>query len=78
MAGDIKYKDINNDGLVDNRDFVPIGHPTTRKLFMVLVSHWVGKILTSTASSKDQPTRLSLLMPGLSPVRTTGKCSGKR
>lgn len=32
MAGDIKYKDINNDGLVDNRDFVPIGHPTTPEI----------------------------------------------
>lgn len=32
MAGDIKYKDINKDGLVDNRDFVPIGHPSTPEI----------------------------------------------
>lgn len=32
MAGDIKYKDINKDGLVDEQDFVPIGHPTTPEI----------------------------------------------
>lgn len=26
-GGDIKYKDINGDGKIDNLDFVPIGHP---------------------------------------------------
>ena len=29
MAGDIKYKDINNDGIIDINDEVPIGYPTT-------------------------------------------------
>ncbi|MDR0683173.1 MAG: TonB-dependent receptor [Dysgonamonadaceae bacterium] len=28
-AGDIKYKDINDDGQIDVNDIVPIGHPTT-------------------------------------------------
>ncbi len=28
MAGDIKYVDINNDGVVDARDVVPIGYPS--------------------------------------------------
>ncbi len=28
-AGDIKYKDINNDGIINFKDKVPIGHPTT-------------------------------------------------
>lgn len=32
MAGDIKYKDINKDGIIDNRDKVPIGHPTTPEI----------------------------------------------
>lgn len=27
MAGDIKYKDVNGDGLVNNDDMVPIGYP---------------------------------------------------
>ncbi|WP_346820856.1 SusC/RagA family TonB-linked outer membrane protein [Rapidithrix thailandica] len=31
-AGDIKYKDLNNDGIVDFRDEVPIGHPTTPEI----------------------------------------------
>ena len=28
MPGDIKYKDINNDGKIDESDLVPIGYPT--------------------------------------------------
>ncbi len=27
-AGDLKYKDINNDGVINSDDIVPIGHPT--------------------------------------------------
>ncbi|MCL3779549.1 TonB-dependent receptor [Prolixibacteraceae bacterium JC049] len=30
--GDIKYKDINNDGVIDDNDKVPIGHPTTPEI----------------------------------------------
>lgn len=32
MAGDIKYKDINRDGIIDDRDKVPIGYPTTPEI----------------------------------------------
>lgn len=32
MAGDIKYRDINNDGVIDGEDFVPIGYPTTPEI----------------------------------------------
>jgi len=32
MAGDIKYKDINEDGVVDTNDEVPIGYPTTPEI----------------------------------------------
>jgi len=28
MAGDIKYKDVNSDGVVNNNDRVPMGYPT--------------------------------------------------
>lgn len=31
-AGDIKYKDINKDGIIDDRDKVPIGYPTTPEI----------------------------------------------
>ncbi|GHU88754.1 SusC/RagA family TonB-linked outer membrane protein [Bacteroidia bacterium] len=31
-AGDIKYKDINNDGIIDNQDKVLIGFPTTPEI----------------------------------------------
>jgi TonB-linked SusC/RagA family outer membrane protein len=31
-AGDIKYKDISGDGLIDDDDMVPIGYPTTPEI----------------------------------------------
>ncbi|MDR2039386.1 MAG: TonB-dependent receptor [Bacteroidales bacterium] len=31
-AGDIKYKDINNDGQINSDDMVPIGYPTTPEI----------------------------------------------
>ena len=32
MAGDIKYRDINNDGVINSDDLVPIGYPTTPEI----------------------------------------------
>lgn len=32
MAGDIKYKDINEDGIIDTNDEVPIGFPTVPEI----------------------------------------------
>lgn len=32
MAGDIKYKDINDDGVINSDDMVPIGYPTTPEI----------------------------------------------
>lgn len=32
QAGDIKYKDINNDGKISQDDLVPIGYPTTPEI----------------------------------------------
>ena len=32
MAGDIKYKDVNGDGVVNSNDMVPLGYPTTPKM----------------------------------------------
>ncbi len=31
-AGDVKYRDINNDGIINSNDLVPIGHPTTPEI----------------------------------------------
>jgi TonB-linked SusC/RagA family outer membrane protein len=31
-AGDIKYRDINNDGIVDDDDMIPIGYPKTPEI----------------------------------------------
>ena len=32
LAGDIKYMDVNSDGLINNNDYVPIGHPTVPEI----------------------------------------------
>jgi TonB-linked SusC/RagA family outer membrane protein len=32
MAGDIKYKDINGDGVVNNNDRIPMGYPTVPEM----------------------------------------------
>jgi TonB-linked SusC/RagA family outer membrane protein len=32
MAGDIKYRDLNKDGVINNRDMAPIGYPTTPEI----------------------------------------------
>jgi len=32
MAGDIKYKDVNGDGVINSNDMVPLGYPTTPKM----------------------------------------------
>jgi TonB-linked SusC/RagA family outer membrane protein len=31
-AGDIKYRDVNGDGVISDRDMVPIGYPTTPEI----------------------------------------------
>lgn len=31
-AGDIKYRDVNGDGIISDRDMVPIGYPTTPEI----------------------------------------------
>ena len=33
MPGDIKYKDINNDGIINDEDIVPIDLPNLQKLY---------------------------------------------
>ncbi len=32
LAGDIKYKDVNNDGVINDNDIVPIGYPTVPEM----------------------------------------------
>lgn len=32
MPGDIKYRDINGDGIINDNDMVPIGHPTSPQI----------------------------------------------
>ena len=33
LPGDIKYKDVNNDGLIDGKDDQPIGHSSTPRMY---------------------------------------------
>jgi TonB-linked SusC/RagA family outer membrane protein len=32
LPGDIKYVDVNNDGVIDNDDYVPVGYPTVPEI----------------------------------------------
>lgn len=32
LPGDIKYMDVNDDGIIDNQDYVPIGYPSVPKI----------------------------------------------
>ncbi|MDR2472198.1 MAG: TonB-dependent receptor [Tannerella sp.] len=32
MAGDLKYRDVNGDGIISDRDMVPLGYPTTPEI----------------------------------------------
>ena len=43
MPGDIKYKDINGDGVIDDNDKVAIGATKNRTLHMVSVYLLNGK-----------------------------------
>lgn len=37
MPGDIRYRDINDDGVIDVKDAVHIGFPTTPRIIMDLM-----------------------------------------
>jgi len=44
QPGDIKYEDVNNDGVIDNNDVVAIGNPTTPSIYYSfhLGAEWKG------------------------------------
>lgn len=40
MPGDIKYRDVNDDGIIDNNDIVPIGYPVTPEIVYGFGASW--------------------------------------
>ena len=54
MPGDIKYKDINGDGIINNDDIVPIGSTTRPNLIygLGLSAMWKVSILTCISRSR--------------------------
>lgn len=40
MPGDIKYKDINNDGIINDEDIVPIDFTNLQKLYTASECRW--------------------------------------
>lgn len=60
MPGDIKYKDVNGDGIIDSQDRVAIGATTRPNLIygFGFSAKWKG--LVSMLISKEQVSRLSL------------------
>lgn len=68
QPGDIKYKDVNGDGIVDDGDRVAIGQPIPRVSSMALehLSAGAGSTLTSTSRVQENTHSLSIvgqLMP---------------
>ncbi len=56
LAGDIKYKDVNGDGVINNDDMVPIGYPAAARNYLWLwCFHGV------------QTFRFQFLFPGICP-----------
>lgn len=62
MPGDIKYKDINGDGIIDGNDKVAIGATTKPNLIygFGMSAKWKG--LDVNVHFQDQVNLLSLLM----------------
>ncbi|GIS28133.1 MAG: hypothetical protein CM15mP129_03300 [Chloroflexota bacterium] len=63
MPGDIKYKDINNDGIIDINDEVPIGYPTTPEIIYGFGISSSYKNLDLSFFFKAPPDLHSLSMP---------------
>lgn len=63
MPGDIKYKDINNDGIINDEDIVPIGFAKSPEIVYGFECRWDTRILIFLVSFKEQPDLLSLLIP---------------
>ena len=53
-AGDIKYKDINNDQVIDSNDMVPIGFPTAPEVVYGVASRWGTRVSTFPVFSRDR------------------------
>lgn len=62
QPGDIKYKDVNGDGIINGSDEVAIGATTKPNLIYGLVFLHSGKASTSMHTSKEQASLRSSLM----------------
>lgn len=61
MPGDIRYRDVNGDGVIDIEDAVHIGFPTTPRFvygFSGFINYKIGNLILH---SKDQVNAVSLL-----------------
>ena len=54
--GDIRYVDLNGDGLIDNKDIAPIGYPNYAEYHSTLRRWWAGRASTCACSSSVRPT----------------------
>ena len=44
LPGDIKYKDVNGDGVIDDYDVVPLEHSSTPQIQYGYATEFAGKI----------------------------------
>jgi TonB-linked SusC/RagA family outer membrane protein len=76
-GGDIKYRDVNNDGVITNADMVPIGYPGTPQVVYGFGLSFGYRSLDVNARFQGQtrstffinPTLTSPFMPGLGPIK---------
>ena len=71
-AGDIKYKDINRDGIIDEQDIVPIGYPTTPEIIYGFGPSITWKKWDFSVFFQGQ-ANVSLMMSGFEPFGTQSK-----
>ncbi|WP_416365188.1 SusC/RagA family TonB-linked outer membrane protein [Petrimonas sp.] len=74
MAGDIKYKDINNDDVINSDDIVPIGYPSTPEIiYGTGFSLGYKRFDISTFFQGSARSSFMLNVPAISPFLNNGQ-----
>ena len=74
MAGDIKYKDINEDGVINSNDLLPIGYPVTPEIiYGTGFSVGIHQFDISTFFQGSARSSFMLNIPAISPFINNGQ-----
>lgn len=73
-AGDIKYKDINDDGVINSNDLLPIGYPTTPEvIYGAGFTIGVNRLDISAFFQGSARSSFMLNVPAISPFINNGQ-----